>query len=126
MGLSVEHDQFAMPATADPITEASRVRPVGRPLVTPCRVHPSRTSTRKTINTLGNLGVHYNRGRHRRRLQKSTRRPAHCARRESKSWARAQGIWNMKLLLKWLGTAAILNVVGHTTGATEPAKAPSE
>jgi hypothetical protein len=32
----------------------------------------------------------------------------------------------MKLLLKWLGTAAILNVVGHAAGATEPAKAPSE
>lgn len=32
----------------------------------------------------------------------------------------------MKLLLQWLGTAAILNVVGHTVGATEPAKAPSE
>ena len=29
----------------------------------------------------------------------------------------------MKLLLKWLGTAAILNVVGHTAGANEPAKA---
>src|SRR5688572_2411092 len=34
--------------------------------------------------------------------------------------------WTMKLLLQWLGTAAILNVVGHTAGATEPAKAPSE
>src|SRR5688500_7731614 len=32
----------------------------------------------------------------------------------------------MKMLLQWLRTAAILNIVGPTAGGAEPAKAPAE